>query len=82
MPRGRKHYTPEEKLDRLSNEIENAEQKLSELKKEKRALEKQMKQEQLNQLYELILESGKTVGDVKDILFTNPEFDNPPEETA
>lgn len=65
MPRGRKTYTLEEKLQNVVNEIAELEAKLKELKIEKKELESQIKQERLTKLDDLITEMGLSLEEVE-----------------
>lgn len=68
MPRGRKTLTLEEQLEKITNEIENMEKSLNELKKTKIELEEQVKMNRLSELDKLIIESGKTYEEIKELL--------------
>lgn len=80
MPRGRKSYTPEERLAYLTKEIENTKTLLTDLKEKKKELEEQIKQESLSQLYDLIVRSGKSLEEIKAFLLPNGGQDS--QETA
>lgn len=69
MARGRKpSLTLEEQLDRITNEIENMEESLKEMKKAKKDLEGQIKQARLSELDELISEKGLSFEEVRKML--------------
>lgn len=66
MARGRKPaLTLDEQLVKITEEIENMEVSLKELKKAKKDLEEQIKANRLSELDELIEESGLTYDEVK-----------------
>lgn len=71
MPRGRKSYTSEERLKSLTKEIEETKELLSQLKEKKKILEEQIRQENLTQLYEWIMASGKSLEEIKELLLPN-----------
>lgn len=68
MPRTKKNLTQEEQLTNVTNKISETKALLSRLREEKRLLEEQIRQENLNQLYDLIQESGRTLEDVRLLL--------------
>lgn len=68
MPRGKRTYTLEEQLERITNEIENMESSLKELKSAKQEIEAQIRQNRLAELDELIALKGLTFDQVKDRL--------------
>lgn len=65
---GRKKLTINDRLDKIDAEIASAEAKLQELKEQKKMLAMEKEQEDLRELRRLILESGKTIDDVKALL--------------
>lgn len=68
MARGRKSYTLDEQLEKITNEIDNMEESLKEMKKAKKELEEQIHQSKLIELDELISESGLSLDEVKTLL--------------
>lgn len=56
MARGVRKLTLDEQLDKITNEIENMEDSLKEMKKAKKELEEQIHQNKLEELDELICE--------------------------
>lgn len=70
MARGRKSYTLDEQLEKITNEIDNMEDSLKEMKKAKKELEEQIHQNKLVELDELIVESGLSLDEVKTLLET------------
>lgn len=68
MARGKKVYTLEEQLERITSEIESYETSLKELRKQKKELEEQVKMNRLAALDELIVSSGKSFEEVKELL--------------
>lgn len=73
MARGRKSYTLDERLERITDEIEDTEKLLKEMKREKREIEEQIHQNQLVEIDELISESGLTFEEVKELLSREQE---------
>ena len=67
MARGRK-LTLDEQLEKITIEIDNMESSLKELKKAKKDLEDQIKQERLAELDELITQKGLSFEEVKKML--------------
>lgn len=68
MARGKKSYTLEEQLEKISSEIEKMEASIKELKSTKKELEEKIKQQRLSELDELITSSGKSIEDIKELL--------------
>ena len=68
MPRGRKKLTLDEQLVKITEEIDDMEQSLKELKATKRDLEEQIRFNHLSELDDLINQSGMSIEDIKDIL--------------
>lgn len=68
MPRGRKHLTLEEQLEKITIEIENMETSIKKMKETKKNLEEQIRQERLSELDELIKESGLSFDELKEML--------------
>lgn len=64
MARGKKTYTLEEKLQNVTNDIENTKQCLQKLETEKKELESQIKQQRLEEIDKLMTQNGKTFDDV------------------
>ena len=64
MARGKKTYTLEEKLQNVTNDIENTKQCLQKLEEEKKELEIQIKQQRLEEIDKLMTKNGKTFDDV------------------
>ena len=64
MARGRKSYTLEEKLQNVTNDIENTKMCLQKLEEEKKDLEEQIKQQRLDEIDKLMTQNGKTFDDV------------------
>ena len=65
MARGRKSYTLEERLQNITDEIDSLDAKIKEMKKEKKNLEDQVRQERLVKLDELMTERGLSFEDVE-----------------
>lgn len=69
MARGRKSaLTLDEQLVKITEEIDNMEASLKELKKAKKDLEEQIKMNRLSELEQLIEESGLSYDEVKELL--------------
>lgn len=68
MARGRKNYTLEEQLEKITLEIENMENSLNEMRAAKKELEEQIRMNKLIELDELITASGKTFEEVKSLV--------------
>lgn len=68
MARGKKSCTLEEQLEKITNEIDNMENSLKELKQAKKDLEEQIKMNRLAELDELISSKGLSFEDVKALL--------------
>lgn len=68
MPRGRKHLTLDEQLEKITIEIENMETSIKKMKETKKNLEEQIRQERLSELDELIKESGLSFDELKEML--------------
>lgn len=64
-----------DQLDKITNEIENMENSIKELKITKKELENQIKQIRLFELDNLISENGLTFDEVKELL-SNNKIDN------
>lgn len=61
MARGRKTLTLEERLTSVEAQITECTDKLNELNKEKESLQKQIREEKLNQLFSMLEERGITI---------------------
>ena len=68
MSRPRKNFTPEEQLEKLNSDIEITENALKEMKQLRKELEIQVKTHQLEELYNIILSSGKTLDEIKNMI--------------
>lgn len=64
----RKKYTTAEKLNKVESDIATMEEQLKKLKSQRKELVAQKEQEDLKELRKLILDSGKSIEDVKDML--------------
>lgn len=65
MANHRKRMTISEQIEAINEEINAKELELNSLKAKKKELEKQKKTEEIEELYNLIAKSGKTVDEVK-----------------
>lgn len=71
MARGRKPaLTLDEQLDKITEEIENMETSLKELKNTKKELEEQIRMNRLAELDDLITASGKSIDELIELLNT------------
>lgn len=68
MARPRKVITLEEQLESVNTEIENLENYLAEKKEEQKELEEKIKNSQLEELYNIITNNGKSIIEVKEML--------------
>lgn len=66
--RSTKNMTTAEKLEMVENQILEMESSFKELKAQKKELLEQKKQEDLDELYQIISESGKSIQEVKEML--------------
>ena len=64
MARGKKSYTLEEKLQNVTTDIENTKLCLQKLEEEKKELERQIKQQRLEEIDKLMTQNGKSFEDV------------------
>ncbi len=69
MPRGRKKLTPEERLEQITEQIEDYTDLLKELKDEKKQIEQEIQNQQIAELYDIVQSSGKSMEEVKAILY-------------
>lgn len=79
MARKKTHYTLEEKISMLTEEIASIEESLKAKKEQKRELEKELKEQQINDIYNLIQAKGLDLEQVKDII-ANTEVNDTTEE--
>lgn len=68
MARKKTNYTLEEKILMLTEEIASIEESLKAKKEQKRELEKELKEQQMNDIYNLIQAKGLDLEQVKDII--------------
>ena len=68
MARRKATTTTAECLSQIEQEIDTKEQELKELKAQRKQLLQQKKQEDLEELYTIISESGKSLEEVKEML--------------
>lgn len=71
MPRGRKkqeNILLEEKLADVTEQIEKAENTLKKLRRQKKEIEKQIEDREKEQLYKAVIESGKTIEEILEVL--------------
>lgn len=68
MARKKTNYTLEEKISMLTEEIASMEESLKATKEQKRELEKELKEQQMNDIYNLIQMKGLDLEQVKDII--------------
>ena len=68
MARKKTNYTLEEKISMLTEEITSMEESLKAKKEQKRELEKELKEQQMNDIYNLIQLKGLELEQVKEII--------------
>lgn len=68
MSRTKKNANIAEQIKNVEVQIEKAEKELKDLKKQKAELLDQKKRQDLESLYQMISESGKTIEEVKEML--------------
>lgn len=68
MPRGRKSYTLDEQLNKVTNEIEIMENELKKMKQLRVELEQQIRQNKLAELDQLMSSKGLSFEDLKEML--------------
>lgn len=68
MARKKTNYTLEEKILMLTEEITSMEESLKAKKEQKHELEKELKEQQMNDIYNLIQAKGLDLEQVKDII--------------
>lgn len=68
MARKKNNLTPEEQIAVLEDEIKKEEEFLKELKSKMKSLIEKKKQEDLEEIYRLMKESGTSVDELKQIL--------------
>lgn len=67
MARGRKkqvNLTLEEQLEAVNSEIAQHEEQIKALKQKRKEIDKQMKEEKKEALYQAVVESGKSIEDI------------------
>lgn len=79
MARKKTNYTLEEKISMLTEEIASIEESLKAKKEHKRELEKELKEQKMNDIYNLIQAKGLDLEQVKDII-ANTEVNNTTEK--
>ena len=68
MARGRKNYSLEEQIENIKTEIKNTENILNELKAEHERLIDEKKHKDAEELYLLMVQSGQTIDDMRELL--------------
>ena len=68
MARGVRKLSLDEQLNRITDEIENMEESLKEMRKVKKELEEQIRQNKLIELDEIISQKGLSFDEVKELL--------------
>lgn len=69
--RGRKSYTLEEKLEITLQDIEKTKECLRKLEEQRDKLQSEVRIKQLEEIDKLILESGKTFDEIKNMLIAS-----------
>lgn len=68
MARRKTNFTLDEEYNMVVDQIASTEQTLDELKKKKKELEEKIKQEKLDEIYDLIQRKGLDIDNVKNII--------------
>lgn len=71
MPRGRKkqeNISLEERLADVTAQIERTEDTLKDLRRQRKDIEKQLEEQKKEQLYKAVMDSGKTIEEVLEVL--------------
>lgn len=71
MPRGRKkqeNISLEERLADVTAQIERTEDTLKDLRRQRKDIEKQLEEQKKEQLYKAVVDSGKTIEEVLEVL--------------
>lgn len=71
MPRGRKkqeNVSLEERLADVTAQIERAEDTLKDLRRQRKELEKLLEEQKKDQLYRAVVDSGKTIEEILEVL--------------
>lgn len=76
MARGKRSYTLEELLQKVTKDISIKEEEIKNLKEQKKQLEEQLKQKRLLELESAISKSGKTIDEVLALFKTQTKMSN------
>lgn len=76
MARGKRSYTLEELLQKVTKDISTKEEEIKNLKEQKKQLEEQLKQKRLLELETAISKSGKTIEEVLALFKTQTKMSN------
>lgn len=68
MARGKRNLTTAEKIEQVEESIRVKEEELKSLKTERKDLLDQKKKEEMEELYQIIVESGKSIDEVRKLL--------------
>ena len=68
MARGKRNLTTAEKIEQVEETIRVKEEELKNLKTERKDLLDQKKKEEMEELYQIIVESGKSMDEVRKLL--------------
>lgn len=68
MARGKRNLTISEKIEQVEETIRVKEEELKNLKTERKDLLDQKKKEEMEELYQIIVESGKSMDEVRKLL--------------
>lgn len=68
MARGKRNLTTAEKIEQVEETIRVKEEELKNLKTERKDLLDQKKKEEMEELYQIIVESGKSIDEVRKLL--------------
>ena len=68
MPRRKSNLSIEERISQIDSDISVKEEEIKELKAQKKMLVEKKKQADLEEIYKMISESGKSLDEVKNML--------------
>lgn len=68
MARGKRNLTTAEKIEQVEEAIRVKEEELKSLKTERKDLIDQKKKEEMEELYQIIIQSGKSIDEVRRLL--------------
>lgn len=69
MARGKRNLTLLERIELTEAEIKTKEEELKDLKAKKKSLLDQKKKEDMEEIYQIVVQSGKSVDEVRKLIF-------------